>query len=667
MATIFERLFQKVHRTDDDTPGGSELLSGDAILAACDALRAQGDMGRLVASLLQNCDMDGNGSVSRQEFQTYFGMLNYPDAVMQSFAEVVGKLPAGEVSTSQIGGQLATKEAELPPGWEKVPSESRPGQFSYLNRSLNIKVTTLEHAWSYRGPPAVGQNDLEYYSISMGRWLPCSVVNTRSDGAVEVSVKPGYWISKAEAHSKLRKQRAQRRQELERQDVEADELPAPQLSEQRSGFLVGKEEDKVASVEEAKAKVLGDPRRYMGYTVGYGSLIYVRRYGSKFVKMPNWTSHLVACKGIDYDGPLFRDRYCDDKTRFQYGLENGKTQQFTAAWRRPGRGQGLCDGRPIKLFGSIEPNDLKQGEVGNCSLIAAIAAVAEYPGAIRRLFGGRTRLSRRGEYHVTLWDWGTRDWRDFHIDDRFACSSEEDPDVKFAKCSEDGEIYPMLIEKAVAIMAKGFEFCNQIMPTWALGVLTGCPDCFQFERDAASGTWIGFRSEYDGTSTYKSSSSYENVWPDGSSGQTTRTDAEMWQVLCSFDQSHYMMCCGKTGELGVSDAVTTDSGIHYVHAYSLIQLKSDIAGTGVSLAQCRNPHGLGGREPTLPWHDGDERWARHPEVRQACEWSEDKWIDDGLFWMSREDFFGTWTTVYMVKCNMDESSKIRIAIPSHSG
>jgi hypothetical protein len=34
------------------------------------------------------------------------------------------------------------------------------------------------------------------------------------------------------------------------------------------------------------------------------------------------------------------------------------------AWKRAGRGEGLLDRPGLKLFGGIEPNDLKQGSLG---------------------------------------------------------------------------------------------------------------------------------------------------------------------------------------------------------------------------------------------------------------------------------------------------------------
>eukprot|EP01049_Picozoa_sp_SAG25_P015585 SAG25_NODE_3219_length_1167_cov_1.446629_1_plen_156_part_10 len=52
----------------------------------------------------------------------------------------------------------------------------------------------------------------------------------------------------------------------------------------------------------------------------------------------------------------------------------------------PGRGMGLLDAPELKLIGDIDPSDVKQGGVGDCWLLSAISALAEFDGAVRRLF-----------------------------------------------------------------------------------------------------------------------------------------------------------------------------------------------------------------------------------------------------------------------------------------
>jgi hypothetical protein len=56
--------------------------------------------------------------------------------------------------------------------------------------------------------------------------------------------------------------------------------------------------------------------------------------------------------------------------------------------------------KPMQLFeGKIEPADVCQGQVGNCWLIAAVACLSNYPGAIMRVFITREQTDR-GLYQV---------------------------------------------------------------------------------------------------------------------------------------------------------------------------------------------------------------------------------------------------------------------------
>jgi len=109
---------------------------------------------------------------------------------------------------------------------------------------------------------------------------------------------------------------------------------------------------------------------------------------------------------------------------------------------------------------------------------------------------------------------------------------------------------------------------------------------------------------------------------------------------------------------GKSDASSLPCGIIYMHAYSVIEVKSNVAGTGVNLCQMRNPHGAGGQEPNLNWKDNDSHWAKYPQVSQACGVDNHGFEADGLFWIQDRDFFGPnsthFNTIYLVKESMNK-------------
>lgn len=521
-------------------------------------------------------------------------------------------------------------------------------------------VLTLAEAPVVRKRFSQGQ-DVEYYSNSHGRWVPCVVEQVRDDGAVQISAKKGAWIEGTDAATKVRPVAGggggggASQAPSGGYASEPDDDPEWEIQE-KQGFLSGGAEDQVESAEKAKAIVMSDPDTYMGFTCPVGAPgAYVRKQGSSFVQIASWKSYMLACKPLNYSGKLFEDPYSTNKSRFTGGLENGKGNSNQACWRRPGRGEGLLDRPNLCLFKSIEPNDLKQGNVGDCSLIAAIACLCEFKGAVRKLFK-KHYLSRSGSYEVSLWDWGRKDWVVRKIDDRFATANKDSPTPLFAQASEDNEIFPMLIEKAVAIMAGGFDFMSSIMPPWALGVLTGCPDVWIF--NARGGQWTGYRPVYDGTSTYEHKGTVtEKAWPDGSSGNTPKSNAEMWQALQYWDDHHYLTCCGSAAA-GKSDASSLPCGIIYMHAYSVITVKSNLPG-GINLLKCRNPHGAGGQEPNLPWKDNAPEWRQHPKVVEALTRDnhfEEGHEPDGLFWIRDRDFFGPssnhFNTIYVVRCRM---------------
>ena len=94
-----------------------------------------------------------------------------------------------------------------------------------------------------------------------------------------------------------------------------------------------------------------------------------------------------------------------------------------------------------------------------------------------------------------------------------------------------------------------------------------------------------------------------------------------------------MCCCYVTA--GPSDTVLT--------------CVSKVAGTEFDLAKVRNPWGSGEFESGL-WDDDGPGWEEHPEVKEALK--PDLGVDDGVFWVSKEEFFKYFHTVYLSASDM---------------
>jgi len=112
-----------------------------------------------------------------------------------------------------------------------------------------------------------------------------------------------------------------------------------------------------------------------------------------------------------------------------------------------------------RLFNRIEPDDILQGALGDCWLLAAIAAIAEFPQYIEEeLFVTKVLDGddQPGKYRLRLYDAAASAWEEVTIDDRIPCDPKkawfDAPTPLFAK-NYGAEVYVMLIEKAFAKFA----------------------------------------------------------------------------------------------------------------------------------------------------------------------------------------------------------------------
>ena len=146
----------------------------------------------------------------------------------------------------------------------------------------------------------------------------------------------------------------------------------------------------------------------------------------------------------------YRDKYTDNMTFQGRKLHTGKNKPLM-----PGRGMGVGDTPLLKIIGDVDPSDISQGQVGDCWLLSGISSLAEFDGAIKKLFRKTKNLDKMpldgpNMYTVTLWDLTTWKEVDIHIDERLACS----PDGKgllASRPSEDGELWVPYLEKALAM------------------------------------------------------------------------------------------------------------------------------------------------------------------------------------------------------------------------
>ena len=298
------------------------------------------------------------------------------------------------------------------------------------------------------------------------------------------------------------------------------------------------------------------------------------------------------------------------------------------------RARMLGDPSEALLFDQIRPQAVKQGQLGDCWLLAAIASVASHPELIKKLFNTR-HLTEDGKYTISLYDAGIQDWTPVVIDEFLPCKLQNGKPVPLFAKPMGEELWAVLLEKAFG------KFC------YSYGKLDGGDSWFGLQA------MIGFKSCMGWTmrnQMWKKKVLKEN-WAKGKSENArgrkinyTVFDYEydkekqkdlnqLFELLLALGTKSYLMGCAWEGANPEAKA----KGIVEWHAYSLLEVIEDKCddGTAVRLMQVRNPWGY--REWTGDWGDSSDLWKQNPELQERMK---TKMVggNDGKFFISLEDW-----------------------------
>eukprot|EP00435_Cladocopium_sp_Y103_P021928 s2105_g5.t1 len=279
-------------------------------------------------------------------------------------------------------------------------------------------------------------------------------------------------------------------------------------------------------------------------------------------------------------------------------------------WKRP---EDFCKGSFQIFSNDILPSDIKQGALGDCWFLAALAAVAEDPDLIRRLFGD-TKVNKHGVYEIKCFKNGRP--TSIVVDDFLPCSPNSGLPC-YAHIDIQGrnqnELWVMLLEKAWAKLHGCYERIESGMPYRALMDLLG-----------AAGKEYHLETEKH---------------PDGLIAKD-----KFFSMLCKYDQAGYLMVAGTPG----SDTFTKGdksqiplSGLIPGHAYTLLSAHE---ANGVRLLRLRNP--WGDHEWTGDWSDKSSLWTQ--AMKDAVKPKPSFDANDGEFWMCYQDFLSHFSSVGVV-------------------
>eukprot|EP00929_Paragymnodinium_shiwhaense_P026032 TRINITY_DN15577_c0_g1_i1.p1 TRINITY_DN15577_c0_g1~~TRINITY_DN15577_c0_g1_i1.p1 ORF type:complete len:608 (+),score=130.57 TRINITY_DN15577_c0_g1_i1:92-1915(+) len=302
----------------------------------------------------------------------------------------------------------------------------------------------------------------------------------------------------------------------------------------------------------------------------------------------------------------------------------GKHKHSHANWHRLKDLRGVSD--PPVLFGRIEADAVEQGELGDCWLLAAFAAVADFPGHLKSLFEPK-EYAPDGKYSIRLYDI-SKGWQTIVIDDQIPCLPHSGGRVPcFCQVQATG-IWSLLLEKAFAKFCGSYQLLEGGGSTWAFQVLTGITDQLTYDRE--SGSWKEWhvsvesqkkdpaRWRRDGMRATKLTSRVPNP---------SFSREGFFGLAAYFDQCNALLSASINGD--VMEKERSD-GLIERHAYSLLEVQQ---AHGHALVKLRNP--WGGTEWNGRFSDTSKEWDMYPELKKDLKLSSG---DDGQFWMAWDDF-----------------------------
>lgn len=197
--------------------------------------------------------------------------------------------------------------------------------------------------------------------------------------------------------------------------------------------------------------------------------------------------------------------------------------------------QGLLP--PEVFYKKIEPNDIKQGELGDCWLMCSLSSLAEMPQLVDRLFITK-KYNEDGLYRLKLCKNG--EWVEVTVDDYFPCHANGGP--IFSKANGN-ELWVLLLEKAYAKVHGNYYTLRGGFANEGMMDLTGSPtECFDFQDPTC---------------------------------QDMMNKGEFFKKMKGFDENNYLMSASTEGEDRWTETggPTEEGGLVPGHAYSVIAVK----------------------------------------------------------------------------------------------
>eukprot|EP00040_Diaphanoeca_grandis_P027373 m.155703 g.155703 ORF g.155703 m.155703 type:complete len:1003 (+) comp30951_c0_seq1:152-3160(+) len=307
------------------------------------------------------------------------------------------------------------------------------------------------------------------------------------------------------------------------------------------------------------------------------------------------------------------------KSLYINGIAPARGGVIVHHWRRSN--SILVNGQPVEwgLMDNPRSSDVKQGSLGNCWFLSALALVAEKVQHIERIMLTK-EISPNGVYQVLLFHAG--EWRPMMVDDCFPC--RVDGSLVYSSANRN-QLWVALIEKAAASLYGSYEALQSGSITEGLRLLTGAP-CATIDLSYSSNEF-----KITGNSMVCRDQPYGYL----EIGEYNAMN-ELWvKISSAFHKGHVMGA-------GTRVDCSTKYGLKSSHAYSISVVWNP---PGRRLLRLRDPHG-GSNSWSGPWSKDSCEWTK--ELRREMPRCEG---EDGMFWISFDDFVRYFATVDVCQIN----------------
>lgn len=247
-----------------------------------------------------------------------------------------------------------------------------------------------------------------------------------------------------------------------------------------------------------------------------------------------------------------------------------------AIFSTEGTGQMKVASHGEALFRNIKPSEIKQGQLGDCWLLAGVSSLSRFPSAVRKLFLQQFRSST-GIYNIRLFDAKVSRWKWLSIDERLP-SANQGP--LFAQLAADRSMWVLLLEKAAAQLA-GRNY-SKLAGGWtekAFAAFTGSQNFTVYKKSGPVDstkcnhtlprTWDVARQVKHHKYSINARVSYRKFKWHGT------TVAGLWADLVDAMSKNHMMTASirRYGNATNRSEIHQGKGLYSGHAYSIIQAR----------------------------------------------------------------------------------------------